>query len=805
MHTVKQISRWVQRRSMGAVDSGTLSIFMSSVVGPEEVYGCASSGAVDSGTLSIFMSSAAHHQALFVDSGTLSIFMSSAPDSSSVLAAPVSTLLSCNASTPQQGVFVCRPGECVSLDNKCNGVPDCTHGEDEAVRECGCLPNEFQCGEECLDLTHRCDTIQDCQEGQDELGCETYVCPTTHFKCNNHLCIPNVSFCDFTDDCGDGSDELQCHHRECWKAEFSCTNGQCIRPGQVCDGHNDCKDGSDEQQCQDSDFRRCGSGLLVHRFYWCDGWPDCHDNHADELNCSSCSAESQFKCPNSRCISRSNVCDSFCDCASDCADEANCTSTSYTTMQGISLCEVGSALTCMMANHDRSQDRCIRSEFICDGSNDCHTGDYLSDEYGCEASCPPEQESRGIIIPTSRGFFSCENGRCLPKELHCDHKTDCLHGEDEFNCSYQPIQKVPSQIRTDRLALSLLIFIRFIITLSAFSRCKDGEWQCTSGQCIPENMTCDLKFDCIDKSDEIQCDHPRYCGHNEYQCRNGQCIPIAMRCHAIGGLRDGCADGSHLVDCGSHVCLLGDFKCQSGPCIHQNMVCNSRIDCPGTWDDEDSCPFSCSELAPQCECKDVFIDCHNHGMKFLPRDIEQQISRFNFSGNFLNVSIDTFVTFDRIIYLDLSNNSLTSLPAGVFANLIRLKFLDLRDNMLDRIVNSTFIGLAYLKTLHLSGNRLKYLDSRAFYGLSSLSTLDLSNQMIRNISHNAFLGLRTLRTLDLGRNQLESMSSGAFTGLNKLKALKLNLFVVANENRMSHVKFQVPSCQTNLTHVRFKF
>jgi hypothetical protein len=39
---------------------------------------------------------------------------------------------------------------------------------------------------------------------------ETYVCPVTHFKCNNHFCIPGDNVCNFVDDCGDGSDENKC-------------------------------------------------------------------------------------------------------------------------------------------------------------------------------------------------------------------------------------------------------------------------------------------------------------------------------------------------------------------------------------------------------------------------------------------------------------------------------------------------------------------------------------------------------------------------------------------------------------------
>ena len=44
---------------------------------------------------------------------------------------------------------------------------------------------------------------------------ETYSCPETHSKCENHKCIPNEAVCDFNDDCGDNSEETNCgmyHH-----------------------------------------------------------------------------------------------------------------------------------------------------------------------------------------------------------------------------------------------------------------------------------------------------------------------------------------------------------------------------------------------------------------------------------------------------------------------------------------------------------------------------------------------------------------------------------------------------------------
>lgn len=49
------------------------------------------------------------------------------------------------------------------------------------------------------------------------------------------------------------------------------------------------------------------------------------------------------------------------------------------------MCKAGAALACSVptAVPENGKERCIRPQFLCDGYNDCHNGNFLSDEFGC--------------------------------------------------------------------------------------------------------------------------------------------------------------------------------------------------------------------------------------------------------------------------------------------------------------------------------------------------------------------------------------------------------------------------------------
>ncbi|KAI5737359.1 hypothetical protein M8J76_012726 [Diaphorina citri] len=680
--------------------------------------------------------------------------------------------VSCNSSRP---IFQCNQTQCILETSLCNGIPECGNGRDESVAMCGCLPNEFRCSNSCIDHLKRCDRTQDCELGEDEIDCKTYMCPVSHYKCSNDFCIPLDKVCNFIDDCGDNSDEMECSHRKCWFGEFQCKNGECIPPGFVCDNssYRGCIDGSDEAECAPSDFATCADGSRVHRFFWCNGWPDCTDNHADELNCRPCTGDSEYKCPNGRCIRKSNICDSKCDCVSDCSDETACEDLNYFTMHQdkISTCTVGHSMTCRIRETDAIE-RCIRREYICDGYNDCDSsGEYpLSDEYGCDVNRTREDK------------FLCQDSRALPLDVKCDHKPDCLHGDDEMDCGpISPCNNLTEH--TCRSGQCIPVTSRCDMKFDCYDKsdemdcqedCHDGQFRCRlMGQCIPREAKCDYFVDCLDGTDEEDCDNeiPTPCLPNQFQCDNGQCIDISQRCVVGEDRRDGCADMSHLNNCTSWHCDEDyQFTCTSGQCILRNQTCNGKLDCEKTWEDEDGCPFQCSKLAPQCECQDIQINCTSQGISFIP-DAEYQITKFYLANN--SIHDLSFDKLDRLIYLDLSNNSIASLAPYQFSYLWRLQVLYLQFNQIRLIPNNTFYGLPSLRVLHLQGNDIEILKSMAFYGLSSLATLDLTHQQISKIEPGAFIGLRSLTVLDLSFNRLTRLDEGTLRGLPALLSLDI--------------------------------
>ena len=132
--------------------------------------------------------------------------------------------------------------------------------------------------------------------------------------------------------------------------------------------------------------------------------------------------------------------------------------------------------------------------------------------------------------------------------------------------------------------------------------------------------------------------------------------------------------------------------------------------------------------------------------------------------------------------LDMSRNPLGEIPAGTFDGFAEMQVLHLEDVGVRTVPSGLFRNLSKLASLSLvSNDELRTLEEDAFRGLSALQTLGLSRTGIETIEPGAFNGLSALRLLDIGNNsRLTTLPTGAFQGLSRLVFLPLDTTAVAH-------------------------
>ncbi|KAH8319608.1 hypothetical protein KR074_002211 [Drosophila pseudoananassae] len=107
---------------------------------------------------------------------------------------------------------------------------------------------------DCIPLDQLCDGTANCQDVSDETKalCQKVWCPGYSFRCSYGACIASSAVCDGIMDCVDGSDEerwlcrAQMQEANCDHWEMHCSSGQCMPYSKLCDGIKDCTDGDDE-------------------------------------------------------------------------------------------------------------------------------------------------------------------------------------------------------------------------------------------------------------------------------------------------------------------------------------------------------------------------------------------------------------------------------------------------------------------------------------------------------------------------------------------------------------------------------
>lgn len=183
----------------------------------------------------------------------------------------------------------------------------------------------------------------------------------------------------------------------------------------------------------------------------------------------------------------------------------------------------------------------------------------------------------------------------------------------------------------------------------------------------------------------------------------------------------------------------------------------------------------------------------------------------------LTLSDQSLAGLRELRYLDLSDNSLISTPAGLFCSLASLSGLNLSSNRLQDVASLGFNSqpmplvaanasnngnvaeclqelteldlswngiselhplslrsLRKLQSLSLQHNGLAHLADQSLAGLESLRTLNLSSNQLSVLPPDVFSDCRELRELSLHRNQLSVLPLGSLAGLSQLQVLDLS-------------------------------
>ena len=158
---------------------------------------------------------------------------------------------------------------------------------------------------------------------------------------------------------------------------------------------------------------------------------------------------------------------------------------------------------------------------------------------------------------------------------------------------------------------------------------------------------------------------------------------------------------------------------------------------------------------------------------------------------------DLFMNMTGLHSIDLNNNKLRSLPAGLFQNQHKLVSVFLANNILAKIPARLFQNLPSLETVDLSNNLLSDIPARLFQSLPSLETVDLSNNSLTIINSSAFVNLPALEKINIAANQLNYMADDAIS-----LSLDLLEYIDLSKNQLTTIPTSI-LCLSNLQSADF--
>lgn len=216
-----------------------------------------------------------------------------------------------------------------------------------------------------------------------------------------------------------------------------------------------------------------------------------------------------------------------------------------------------------------------------------------------------------------------------------------------------------------------------------------------------------------------------------------------------------------------------------------------------------------TEFAPSYEAVEVLLlgDCGITEVEPGAFKSLEKVIRLNLSNNSISYLDESVFSKDsKLEFLALSDNNLTSVT-GTFNRTRRMRELRLSSNQIHDITDA-FKGLTFLRKISMRSNLVTHIPDDAFSDNSELAEINLSENKIRWMGRNALKGLVTLNKLLLQGNQLLSLN-GSIRNLPKLRYLDASFNAIqsleraefTNNGRLTFIKLMA----NNISNLRGAF
>lgn len=279
-------------------------------------------------------------------------------------------------------------------------------------------------------------------------------------------------------------------------------------------------------------------------------------------------------------------------------------------------------------------------------------------------------------------------------------------------------------------------------------------------------------------------------------------------------------------------CLLCATAHKEGETEPRDVVCNyveddrgyvCEIDNLKLYSLDDNLRFTGKRAGGKTNEDVNYLRIHSSESHVVPSE-----SIFNYLVNLVKLEmkgvsvkkIDPIVNCMPLELIDLSENLIKSLTAGVFVECTALEVLNLSKNKIEKIHENAFSSLNALTELDLSNNKIEKLTRKTIKPLKNLKKLSLQSNKFKEFQHDMFNDMFHLSELDLSDNPLTKLDFRTFdytihldtlhlrsTEMRKFhpftfKNLRRLRYLDISNNEISHMKNDLLSTQKELVELR---